>query len=259
MFKLIKKNEAEIFVRSSDNGALMELAEHFTFFVEGYKFIPAFRNKLWDGKCRLLNLRSQTLPYGLIGEVAKFAKERNYNIEYDDSLRTNLPSRQEVIDYISSLKLQARGSDITPHDYQIEAVVQSLTSGRALILSPTGSGKSLIIYMLLRWYIDHETEKALVVVPTTSLVEQLFNDFADYSSSDSDFDSNTLVHRIYSGKEKDVSKTNEYEIELEDGSILKLNQSHKVQLKDGSWKSAVDLTINDELNDKWLSKIALNR
>ncbi len=182
----------------------MELSEHFTFYVEGYKFMPTFRNKMWDGKCRLFNLRSHTLPYGLIGEVAKFAKERNYNIEYDDSLRTNLPTRAEVISYISSLKLQARGSDIAPHDYQIEAVIQSLTSGRTLVLSPTGSGKSLIIYMLLRWYIDHETQKALVVVPTTSLVEQLFNDFADYSSSDADFDSNTLVHRIYSGKEKDV-------------------------------------------------------
>jgi superfamily II DNA or RNA helicase len=204
VFKLIKKNEAEIFVRSSDSGALMELSEHFTFYVEGYKFMPTFRNKMWDGKCRLFNLRSHTLPYGLIGEVAKFAKERNYNIEYDDSLRTNLPTRAEVIAYISSLKLQARGSDITPHDYQIEAVIQSLTSGRTLVLSPTGSGKSLIIYMLLRWYIDHETQKALVVVPTTSLVEQLFNDFADYSSADSDFDSSTLVHRIYSGKEKDV-------------------------------------------------------
>lgn len=207
MFKLSKKNEAEIFVRSADSGALMELGEHFTFYAEGYKFIPAYRNKLWDGKIRLFNLRSHTLPYGLIGELAKFAKERGYAVDYDDSLRSPLPSRQEVIDYISKLNLSARGNSITPHDYQIEAVVQSLTSGRTLVLSPTGSGKSLIIYMLLRWYIEHETEKALVVVPTTSLVEQLASDFADYSTHDNEFDSEKLVHRIYSGKEKEVAGT----------------------------------------------------
>lgn len=207
MFEISKKNEAEVFVRSDDCGALAELSEYFTFFVEGYKFVPSFRNKLWDGKCRLFNSRSNTLPYGLIGELAKFAKERGYEVELHSSLQCKLPSRQEVIDFISNLKLAARGSAITPHDYQIEAVVQSLTGGRVLVLSPTGSGKSLIIYMLLRWYIEHETEHALVVVPTTSLVEQLYSDFCDYSSLDLEFDTEKLFHKIYSGKEKEVPGT----------------------------------------------------
>ena len=45
-------------------------------------------------------------------------------------------------------------------------------------------------------------KKVLVVVPTTSLVEQMYKDFEQYSLKDDQFDVNEDVHRIYSGKEK---------------------------------------------------------
>jgi superfamily II DNA or RNA helicase len=205
VFKISKKNEAEVYVRSSDTGALMELSEYFTFYAEGYKFMPAYRNKLWDGKVRLYNPRTQTLPHGLISEVVKFAKDRNYGFEFDKNLHDTRPLKEEICDYISNLKISSRGEIISPRDYQIDAVVESLTTGRKLILSPTGSGKSLIIYLLLRWYVENETENVLIVVPTTSLVEQLFGDFEDYSSLDNDFDIKSLAHIVYSGKEKSVA------------------------------------------------------
>jgi superfamily II DNA or RNA helicase len=75
---------------------------------------------------------------------------------------------------------------------------------RSLLISPTGSGKSLIIYMLLRWYLDHHADDKLVliVVPTTGLVEQMKKDFIDYSQLDDSFNAEKEVHQIYSGKEK---------------------------------------------------------
>ena len=77
MIRVRKKNEAHIVLESDDSGILRELSEYFTFYVEGYKFMPAYRNKMWDGKVRLFDMRSQQLPFGLLGQVAEFAKSRN--------------------------------------------------------------------------------------------------------------------------------------------------------------------------------------
>ena len=73
---------------------------------------------------------------------------------------------------------------------------------RALLLSPTASGKSLIIYLLFRQLHEYQNLKGLIIVPTTSLVEQLFSDFGDYNDGTME----TLVHRIYQCKEKETDK-----------------------------------------------------
>ena len=48
-----KNDEVDIIVKSDDSGIIMELSEFFTFYVPGYKFVPSYRNKMWDGKIRL--------------------------------------------------------------------------------------------------------------------------------------------------------------------------------------------------------------
>ena len=69
------------------------------------------------------------------------------------------------------------------------------------------SGKSLIIYALIRWYLDNCNEKILIIVPSVSLCNQMKSDFEDYSSSDNNFDAESEIHLIYSGQEKlDVSQ-----------------------------------------------------
>ncbi len=61
-----------------------------------------------------------------------------------------------------------------------------------------------MIYSLVRYYVD-KRQKILLVVPTTSLVEQMYKDFQDYG-----WDSESYCHRIYSGKEK----TNEFPVTI---------------------------------------------
>ena len=68
-------------------------------------------------------------------------------------------------------------------------------------MCPTVSGKSLIIYSLIRFYnLLLKDKKILILVPTTSLVEQMYSDFIDYGWSDEH------LHRIYSGHEKVTDK-----------------------------------------------------
>lgn len=200
-----KKDETLIQFHCDDLGVLMEISEFFTFMADGYKFHPAYKNKQWDGRIRLANLRNQTLPYGLTMHLAEFCKSRGYEIRYDKAI-TNFerPTLQQLKDYASNVPLSNRGNKIEMRGYQFDGFQQAIREGRSLLISPTGSGKSLIIYMLLRWYLDHhESDKCvLIIVPTTSLVAQMKKDFADYSEFDESFSAEDEVHEIYSGKEK---------------------------------------------------------
>lgn len=187
-----------------DFGTGQELNEFFSFYVPGYKFMPAFRNKLWDGKIRLFNIRNNTLPAGLIEHLEKFAGQRGYTIdtertEYgypDNAANYTKINPQEIMEFVHSINLPYE-----IRDYQFDAVCKGLERNRAILLSPTGSGKSLIIYVLMRYYLSQlaaEGQKVLIIVPTTSLVEQMTNDFVDYGFGQND------IHKIYSGKDKDT-------------------------------------------------------
>jgi len=193
---ITKNDEVDIIVKSNDSGIVMELSEFFTFYVPGYKFVPSYRNKLWDGKIRLYDTRNYTLPSGLLYHLERFAHERGYRI------KNEIVSKNTGDIDMPDVPLSNSNNDITLRDYQSTAIKHALKFKRALLVSPTGSGKSLMIYMILRSFLEASDKNALIVVPTTSLVEQMWKDFADYSSKDDSFDPND-VHRIYAGKEKE--------------------------------------------------------
>jgi superfamily II DNA or RNA helicase len=193
---ITKNDEVDIVVKSNDSGIVMELSEFFTFYVPGYKFVPSYRNKMWDGKIRLYDTRNNTLPSGLLYHVEKFAQTRGY------SIKNELYEICKEDCSIPDVNLSSGGNSISLRDYQSIAINHALKFKRSLLVSPTGSGKSLMIYMILRWYLEASNKNALIVVPTTSLVEQLWKDFADYSSNDDTFSPNE-VHKIYAGKEKE--------------------------------------------------------
>ena len=190
-----KKNEVYLHVKA-DSHVYYELADLFTFEVPGAKFSPAYRNKYWDGKIRLFNIKKEEIYIGLLERVLDFCEQHKYTYEFVDS-EYGLPfeldktlSKEGVKGYMTAI------SKYKPRDYQIDGVYDALRHRRRLLLSPTASGKSLMIYSLVRYYIDKH-QKILLVVPTTSLVEQMYKDFEDYG-----WDSSSYCHRIYSGREK---------------------------------------------------------
>ena len=181
----------------------MELSEYFTFFVPGHQFVPAFRNRIWDGKIRLFNRQSNEIYLGLIEYLKEFCDERGYSFEYE-----NIEDEFSVYQaekFFSSLNLHSSDKPITVNDHQKDAFIDAMQSRRRLLISPTASGKSLIIYLIFRQLLDYQDLKGLIIVPTTSLVEQLYSDFCDYSSA-TDFEVERHVHRIYQGKEKHTGK-----------------------------------------------------
>lgn len=204
---ITKKNEVYAHIECEKHLA-KELSEYFTFFVPGYQFTPAFRNRLWDGKIRLFDQRSNNIYLGLLPYIEQFASERQYDIEYGDP-RPDLTddfSAYLANKFIEELNLHSQRKQIQVRDYQLEAFIHGMRHRRALLLSPTASGKSLIIYLFIRQFLEYKGYKGLIIVPTTSLVEQLYTDFIDYSTENG-FDVEANVHRVYQGKDK-VSEKN---------------------------------------------------
>ena len=64
-----------------DSGIAQELNEFFSFFVPGYRFMPAYKNKVWDGKIRLYSRATGELPAGLYHHLVQFARSRGYEME----------------------------------------------------------------------------------------------------------------------------------------------------------------------------------
>lgn len=166
--------------------------------------MPAYKNKVWDGKIKLFNRMTGEISAGLASNLAKFAGTRKYTIEFLNHPVYGSPvDTNDVGDFQSWLFNQVETSlPFAPYSYQQDAIEVGLKRSRAILLSPTGSGKSFIIHLLSKYYVSELDDKqVLIVVPTTSLVEQLYNDFKDYG-----YDVEKNVHRIYSGKDKNTSK-----------------------------------------------------
>lgn len=191
-----------------DKSTAKELSDFFTFKVPGHEYMPAFRNKLWDGQIKLYNIYKQTIYKGLYDYVIKFAKDRNYKIVEPEPIIVRKSIQPEHIQKFidEHLKPVAGGECITAHQHQIDAVTHAINHDRCLLLSPTGSGKSLIIYALIRYYLDRipPNKKVLIIVPTTSLVRQMLSDFTEYSSNDK-WKAEDNCHCVYAGKDK-ISK-----------------------------------------------------
>lgn len=194
-----KKNEVYLEVECEPH-IKYELSEYFTFEVPDAKFMPQYKKKYWDGKIRLFSPANGQLYIGLLHYLTEWAEERDYTYSYRENQFYGqvtekdpyiLPATvKEYLDYLTE------GTNISPRDYQYNAVYKALKNYRKIILSPTGSGKSFMIYSLVRYFTAAQL-KTLIIVPSISLVTQLFNDFKDYGWNPEDY-----CHKIYQGEAK---------------------------------------------------------
>ena len=182
--KISKVNE--VFMKiSCDDSIAKDLHDYFSFKVPNAKFMPSYKNRRWDGKVYLFSIKTHKIYIGLLPYIAEFCEERQYKYSVEEDVITkNEITEDEYNKFIDQLNLP-----FEPRDYQKEAFLKSIEYGRKLLVSPTASGKSLIIYLLARYY----NKKTIVIVPTTSLVEQMAKDFQEYG-----YDKE--ICKIYSGQ-----------------------------------------------------------
>ena len=196
MTTIIKKNEVFLKVEAAPH-LHKELSEHFQFEVPGAQFMPAVKRRYWDGKIRLYSPGTGEIYVGLFDYLTDFLEQRGYDYEVEEDKYYGRPTDTEeyvtpegTAAFIRSLRIPFK-----IRDYQLKGIYSAIKFRRKLLLSPTGSGKSLIIYALVRWHLLKNRE-ILIIVPTVSLVEQLYKDFIEYGWNVSD------VHKIMGGVEK---------------------------------------------------------
>lgn len=178
-----------------DNGIAMEMNDYFAFYAKDYKYMPKYRNNMWDGKIRLFNTIEKKIYAGLLHEVIRFCIDREYSLYVDPALTPN-----KTEEFVTEAFWESLNLPFEPHDYQMDAVELIASKKRRLVLSPTSSGKSLIVYGSARWLLENnKAKKILVLVPRTSLVEQLYKDMDEYAEN-VEWCSEDHVHKIYDYK-----------------------------------------------------------
>jgi superfamily II DNA or RNA helicase len=196
---IANQNEVYAFI-SCEDGIAYELREYFSFRVNGYQFMPHYKAKHWDGFIRLFDPKKRQLYRGLVQHLIKLCEQRSYSWQYDDKITRHELTRPHTEQFAKALNLTH-----VPHDYQIEAFQHAINVRRSLLLSPTSSGKSLIIYLIVRYLLSQRCKKGLIIVPTINLVEQLFTDFIEYSTNNN-WNVEDFTHRVYQGYEKETTK-----------------------------------------------------
>lgn len=204
MIKLKYYNESHVLI-DCDYLDAQDISELFTFYSPNYQWSPKYASGIWDGKIRMFDINNCLLPIGLLKKLIGYLKisEEKYTVEERLLEKGGKLSEDEVSQFCREiLKLPEKYSD---RDYQINAVRYFMYHQKMIGLSATASGKSLIYFIffnLLRYLF--KDLKCLLIVPRTSLVEQMATDFQEYAVNLGDF--RKYTHRIYSGREKYTNK-----------------------------------------------------
>ena len=226
-----KKNEVYLKVEAEPH-LNYELADFFTFEVESAKFMQKNRRfKGWDGKIRLYSPATGEIYCGLVDYLTQWAEEKGYQYSIEDHENFGHPQEtnsfvtpRSVVSFVKSLHLP---QSLKVRDYQYKAIYEALKYNRRLLLSPTASGKSLMIYALIRYHINVD-RNVLIVVPTTSLVEQMYKDFESYGWKTND------CHKIYAGADK-----------YTDHSVV-ITTWQSIYKEPRKWFDRFDVVIGDE-------------
>jgi len=222
---ILPKDEVNVKIEC-DRGLGQELSDYFTFEVPGAKFMPSYRNRMWDGKIRLFNTANHTLYKGLIRRVEKFCQDR----DYECIVHGGLNHVEDIA--LNDLEELLKGKYV-PREYQLRAIAHALRVHRAVILSPTASGKSFIIYCIIKYlFVKQKSKKVLLIVPTTSLVHQMNADFNDYSSEEPQF---YYTHLIMEGQEKNHDSANIF-----------ISTWQSIYKQPKKWFDQFDVVIGDE-------------
>jgi len=194
MIKICKYDSLHIQINTDNIQYLRDVRDYFSDYVEGFMHMPAFKNTGWDGKVSMLNLSKRTLPYGLLLDLIRFHKREYQNLE--------LKIEEDVLRMLKGKELHpVYNLKHVPHYYQDDCIQSALHYTKGIIRAATASGKSLIISYIIKTLFENRVcKKALIIVPTISLVEQFYNDMLEYG-----YFKESMLGRVYE-KYKDFDR-----------------------------------------------------
>jgi superfamily II DNA or RNA helicase len=193
-----------------------EIKDYFTFKAPGYQFHPKYKARMWDGNMSMFDMRSNRLPAGNIARLLDFLKQEDIEVEFVTNELHGHPTsideditREEIESFCKTLEpwTHRNGGEILEiYPYQIDAIYEALRNRRLTLISPTASGKSLILYCIIRWLMaKDETFRTILCVPNIGLVSQMFSDFEEYSFKNG-WKIEQYAQKLFSGQSKELIK-----------------------------------------------------
>ena len=196
MIVIEKLTEAYIRVNCDEPSVKKEIDDFFSFRRPG--FIVSKNQWQWlkkrDMKEPLFRERDSTLPLGLMPKLTEWLRHNQYEYRIEGEFGSKNFSEVEALEFIKTLNIPEK---FVVRDYQLKYFIKCVRNQRAVVISPTNSGKSLEIYLLYRFF----NQKTLLTVPITNLVYQMYDDFKDYG-----YDVEKNIHLLVPGQEKTTDK-----------------------------------------------------
>jgi superfamily II DNA or RNA helicase len=188
--KIVKINEVYSQIQCADD-LLYQLVDEYAKFVEGYKYMPLYKKGRWDGKVRYINRSNGFVYNGLLSRVVASCNRYGEGdidlIGHEYTFKSDI-TKDYIDKFIDNLNLPYE-----LYSYQYLAITECLINKRRTILSATSSGKSLVIYCIARILAEFD-EKLLITVGTNMLLNQLIDNFKEYSQYNNfDFDANVHI------------------------------------------------------------------
>ena len=123
------------YLETDNPSILRELGDKYAFPIPGYQYSPAYRSRRWDGKKRYFGsngkFRTGLLPR-IVDDLKAVGVDSEKDIEWENrDIESNLS-----IPSVSKFKYRP---------YQEQAISHCIKNKRAIVDSPTGSGKTLIM------------------------------------------------------------------------------------------------------------------
>ena len=111
---------------------MIALKDEFSFFAEGYKFHPLYKQGKWSGRISMID--GKGLFYnGLLKSLLKYCKSKSLSINVEGIARY----KSDVISDETINKL-ASYVKFPPYDYQLASIKEGLSKRKMLCISPTG-------------------------------------------------------------------------------------------------------------------------
>ncbi|MDR3503090.1 MAG: Hint domain-containing homing endonuclease [Legionella sp.] len=205
-------NDVHIRIHCSP-GVACEIAERFTFVVNGFQFMPKFKQGKWDGKIRLFNPRLCLLYAGLTFEVENFAREFGYDIEYLYDHAADEFSALDAVEYIKKLHMP---DHIELRDYQVNTFTHAVRNRRALYLSPTschGAGDRVLMADGL-WKNIEDIQFGDFVIGSDGKIKEVLRTFSGEDE---------LFEIKPKGNKKSITVTGEHVLSLKFSDYSKIN------------------------------------
>lgn len=176
---ITKLNESAVEIDASED-ILHNIYTMFSEYVAGFQFAPTYKARRWDGKIHLFNMKTQSLPIGLMGTLTKFFEKTGTTYELTGFRYDEFKEELNEEEYKAIIADNMKNCEFTIRDYQDKAVRAALENHRGILLSCTSSGKSLMLFNIIKTILKKNFKKVLLIVPNIMLVDQMYDDFADY-------------------------------------------------------------------------------